>query len=205
MGSVVDNHARRFEGAKRSETACGPCSEAQSLRFKAQASREQRLREHPTRGNTGSNPVPSIGPHGRGRPNESSRGMSRSWGTPQSVREGEGLPHGEETAVSGFKSRLVHWVASYRHGTNMSESKVAEDMVDGTRQERKQHRVATKSHLHELGFIGVRVTMDARDYALIDLSDVPRKRKMVAEVYFENTDPYHREPDIEGYQWGVEV
>jgi hypothetical protein len=37
--------------------------------------------------------------------------MSRNRGTPRPVREGEGLPHGEETAVSGFKSRLVHQLA----------------------------------------------------------------------------------------------
>ena len=39
--------------------------------------------------------------------------MSHNRGTPRSVREGEGLPHGEETAVSGFESRLAHWVATY--------------------------------------------------------------------------------------------
>lgn len=39
--------------------------------------------------------------------------MFRSWRTLRLVREGEGLPHGEETAVSGFESRLAHWVATY--------------------------------------------------------------------------------------------
>lgn len=87
----------------------------------------------------------------------------------------------------------------------MNRSKIAEDMPNGTRSERKQNRVAALSHLHEIGFIGVDVTMDARDYALIDLSGVPEKRRMVAEVYFENTDPYHSETQIDGYQWGVEI
>jgi len=80
-----------------------------------------------------------------------------------------------------------------------------DDAPYGTPNGRKQNRVATKSHLHELGFIGVNLKMVARDYALIDLSDVPRKRRMVAEVYFENTDPYHREPHVDGYEWGVEI
>jgi len=35
--------------------------------------------------------------------------MFRSSGTPESVRKREGLPHGGETAASGFKSRLVHF------------------------------------------------------------------------------------------------
>lgn len=38
--------------------------------------------------------------------------MFRSSGTPESARKREELPRGEETAVSGFKSRLVHWVAT---------------------------------------------------------------------------------------------
>lgn len=87
----------------------------------------------------------------------------------------------------------------------MSESEIAADMPEGTRTGRKQNRVATKMHLLDLGFIGVSVTMDARDYALIDLSDVPEKRRMVAETYFESADCYHEEPEIDGYQWGVEV
>ena len=34
--------------------------------------------------------------------------MPRRPGTPGPVREGEGLPHGKEKAVSGFESRLAH-------------------------------------------------------------------------------------------------
>jgi hypothetical protein len=78
-------------------------------------------------------------------------------------------------------------------------------MPEGTRQGRKQNRVAMQSHLHELGFIGVRVSMDARDYALIDVRNIPEKRQNVAEAYFESADPYHREPEIDGYQWGAEL
>jgi len=44
--------------------------------------------------------------------------MFRSWRTLRLVREGEELPYGEETAVSGFESRLAHWVATIAY-TNM--------------------------------------------------------------------------------------
>jgi hypothetical protein len=78
----------------------------------------------------------------------------------------------------------------------------ARDRPLGSQQWRKVNRNATRARLNELGFIGAGVKMATRDYALIDLSPVPQKRREVAETYFENTEGYYPEPDVDGYQWG---
>jgi len=93
----------------------------------------------------------------------------------------------------------------HAEGPQRPRTEIAADMKQGTRSARSQNRVATKSYLHELGFIGVRVSMDARDYALIDLRNVPEKRRKVAEAYFEHTGGFHAHPELDGYQWGSEI
>ena len=75
----------------------------------------------------------------------------------------------------------------------------------GTSKGRKVNRNQVRAMLNKKGFIGADVTMATRDYALVDLSDVVEQRKGVAEVYFENVDGYHREPEVDGYQWGIKL
>jgi hypothetical protein len=67
------------------------------------------------------------------------------------------------------------------------------------------NRNALRASLHERGFIGVDVTMHNRDYALVDLSDVPDPRQEVAKVYFESWEAAVREPDVQGFGWGVRI
>lgn len=81
----------------------------------------------------------------------------------------------------------------------------ARDRPTGDIFDRKTNRNATRADLNEKGFIGVEVTMATRDYALIDLSDVPEPRREVAEAYFEQCDAYFPEPVVDGYQWGVRL
>lgn len=78
----------------------------------------------------------------------------------------------------------------------------ARDRPTGSNKGRKVNRNATRARLAEMGFVGAKVKMANRDYALIDLSDVPKYRRDVATVYFENTEGYYPEPDVDGYQWG---
>lgn len=70
---------------------------------------------------------------------------------------------------------------------------------------RGKNRNAIRAMLEERGFTGVTVSMHTRDYALIDLSDVPEKRQEVAEAFFESSDAYHREPEVDGFEWGVTI
>jgi hypothetical protein len=81
----------------------------------------------------------------------------------------------------------------------------APDRPYGTTKARKVNRNALRASLHERGFIGVDLTMANRDYALVDLSGVPEPRQEVAEVYFESWDAAFREPDVEGFGWGVRI
>jgi len=81
----------------------------------------------------------------------------------------------------------------------------APDRPYATVEARKINRNALRASLHERGFIGVDITMHNRDYALVDLSGVPEPRREVAEAYFDHWQAAFREPEVEGFGWGVRI
>jgi hypothetical protein len=89
----------------------------------------------------------------------------------------------------------------------MSENGVehAPNRPKGTATARKINRNALRASLHERGFIGVNLKMHNRDYALVNLSEVPEPRKEVAEAYFESWGAAFREPDADKYSWGIKI